>query len=346
MHFKDFLHNSAKAIDLELESFFKEWNKDVAQISPRLLPYKDALLDSCRGGKRIRGALVMLGYEMANGKWRMANGISGILKVAAAYEIFQAAILGHDDIIDKSLLRRGKPSLYSKFGGEHTGISKAICLGDIGFFLAFKLIASSDFPDRAKNKALEVFSDGMLKTGIGELMDVELSTSGESGRLDEIVEVYKLKTAHYTITTPLVLGAILGGGENGQIKALRNFGQNLGIAFQIQDDISDIFSDKKKLGKDPGGDIKEGKETLLYLFAKERSSKEQKKVLKSFYGNFESGQGEIERVKEILQETGALLLAEEEAERYAKRASAEIDVIIENKMYRDMLSEMTEYFIK
>ena len=354
MTFKNYLQNTAGDIEKELDNFFQKWTEDVGNISPRLLPFGNALADACRGGKRIRGALVMLGYEMSlanNGKRSFSDAQDdridggGILKVAVAYEIFQAAILAHDDIIDKSLLRRGKPSLYALFGGGHYGESLAICLGDIGFFLAFQLIALAGFAEKDKNKALAIFSKTMLETGIGELLDVELGNSRD-GEVKDIIAVYEFKTAYYTITAPLLLGAVLGGLPDNSLSEIKIFGQNLGIAFQIQDDINDIFSEKKQLGKEIGGDIKEGKQTLLYAYAKEHADKKQRQLLKKFYGNSTIGAEEVEIVKNVMVETGALEYIRAEAKRYSQKAKESIPGITKSEKFGEMFLEMTEYFVK
>lgn len=356
MNFREYLHNTAKEIDKELENFFKKWTGEAGKISLRLLPLSSALADACRGGKRIRGALVMLGYKMANGEWQMANRTSDIIRAAVAYEIFQAAILAHDDIIDKSLLRRGKPSLYAWLGGDHIGKSLAICLGDIGFFLAFKLIAESGFPEKEKNKALAIFSETMLETGIGELLDVELGNSrnGEAkpafakgySEVKDIITVYEFKTAYYTITAPLLLGAVLGGLPYSSLAAIRIFGHNLGIAFQIQDDINDIFFEKKQLGREPGGDIREGKQTLLYVYARQHANKKQYQLLEKFYGNSVIGSAEIGVVKNVLVETGALEYVCAEAKKYSQKAKESIPGITKSEKFGEMFLEMTEYFVE
>jgi geranylgeranyl diphosphate synthase type I len=346
MSFKDFLQISASEIDSELESFFADWGKDVEHISPRLLPFIDVLVDGCRGGKRIRGALVKLGYEMGQGK---EGGVGQeILKVAAAVEIFQMAILCHDDIIDKSLLRRGKPSMYARLGGDYEGISKAICLGDIGYFLVFQIISKSGFPERQKNILMEVFSKMMLETTIGELLDFELTVKKEVDDVvdsQEVINVYKYKTAHYTISGPLLIGAVLGGLKEEQIRGINIFGHNLGIAFQIQDDINDIFLERDKLGKDPGGDIKEGKQTLLYLYAREHTDGEGKKILDKYFGKSELSDVEIGKVKDVFQTSGALEYAKKQVEEYAKSARGAIGGVSRDGVYREMLSEMTDYFL-
>jgi geranylgeranyl diphosphate synthase type I len=341
MFFKDFLQVSAREIDSELEEFFTNWSKDVEHIYSRLLPFVEILADGCRGGKRIRGALVKLGYEMCLNEAR-----NDIIRAAVAMEVFQTAILCHDDIIDKSVLRRGKPSLYARLGGDHAGISKAICLGDIGYFLAVQIIAKSDFPENVKNRAMEIFSKMMLETAIGELLDVEISTSASQILLDDVVTVYKYKTAHYTITGPLMIGAVMGAAREEQLEAIKLFGQNVGIAFQIMDDINDIFSEKKRLGRDIGGDINEGKQTLLYLYAREHADDEGREILRKYFGNSEIGEAEVGKVREIFEGSGALEYAKDQVKEYAARGREAIAGVSKDSSYRALLFEMTEYFLK
>lgn len=365
MSFKDYLQNTAKEIDNELDVFFQEFRSDIERVSPRLLPFVEDFADACRGGKRIRGSLVVLGYEMSQKGTSLTRGLStsrgrffegsgrgnklevksGILKVAVAYEIFQAAILAHDDIIDRSKFRRGKLSLYAKLGGDHLGESLAICLGDIGFFLAFKMIARSRFDEGKKNRIFEIFSDMAFDTSIGELLDVDLGVRAEEAAdITDVIAVYEFKTAYYTIAAPLLMGGVLGGLDDNKLVAIRKYGQNLGIAFQIQDDINDIFSDKKRLGKDIGGDIKEGKRTLLYVYAKKNSNRRQREILEKYYGDSQIGQEEIGEVKEVLSETGALKYAQAETNRYSKTAKGFVSEITGNEAFRKMFVEMVEYF--
>src|SRR3990170_7021558 len=144
MDFKDFSQEIVERIDEELKRLLKEWRSEVGKINTGLLPLVEEFIKACQGGKRIRGVLVVLGYEIARSKDHLggvpARGgatIRGdldahlggeIIKVAAAYEILHSAILAHDDIIDKSLTRRGRASLYQALGGDHKGISLAITL--------------------------------------------------------------------------------------------------------------------------------------------------------------------------------------------------------------------------
>jgi len=258
MEFQEFSKKAIKRIDKQLDLLLAEWRKEVEKIDKKLLPLVDKFIVSCSGGKRIRGVLVVLGYEIAKGQNNSdvipANaGIQlnksrseldprlrgddrkqneEIYKIAAAYEILHSAVLVHDDVIDQSPKRRGQPSLYRAIGRGHYGISQAISLGDAGFFLAMKIISEAKFSSERKIPALELFSKVMLDTALGEILDLE--------KADPLV-VAKLKTAYYTISGPLQMGAILGGlgPTSPRLRGMKDFGENLGIAFQIKDDILD-----------------------------------------------------------------------------------------------------------
>lgn len=229
MDFQKYLEKKAKEIDREMDSLFKTELKETERTDKKLAPLIKAFISACQGGKGIRGALVLLGYQLSqNILGREYN--ENISKVAAAYEIMHTAILAHDDIMDQSLIRRDKPSLYAELGNNHYGIAQAITLGDWGFFLSFKLIAESSFNSQRKNAALALFSQTMMNTTLGQMLDLQ--------KVNPLL-VMKFKTAYYTVAGPLQIGAILGGGDQQLIAKLGEFGENLGIAYQIRDDILD-----------------------------------------------------------------------------------------------------------
>lgn len=231
MDFNEFSQETIGQIDRELKRLLREWRSEVGKIDKSLLPLVDKFIKANDGGKRIRGILVVLGYQLATHLRGAKTHLGGeIIKVAAAYEIFHTAILAHDDIIDESLTRRGRPSLYQALGGDHQGISLAISLADAGFFLAGKIISETNFPDKEKNEALKYFFSIILNTAMGQVLDIQ---QGDS------LAVTRYKTAKYSVSGPLVLGAILGRGSKELLWKLEEFGENLGIAFQIQDDILD-----------------------------------------------------------------------------------------------------------
>ena len=234
MDFKNFLEVTAKSIDDELDEVLSKFLNDTKKINIKLLPFALGLLNSCRGGKRIRGVLVKLGHEIASSN----TPRNDILKVSAAYEILHAGFLIHDDIMDKSTVRRGQPSLYQSLGGDHQGISQAISVGDIALYLPIKLISGTNFLGDYKLKALNQLSEIVMNTGWGQILDME-PNSAEASRDKEFI--YLFKTAKYTIAGPLQIGAILGGMDptSPEFRGIKEFGENLGIAYQLQDDILD-----------------------------------------------------------------------------------------------------------
>lgn len=240
MDFKKYLEVNAHQVDQILEQILSEFLSEVKKDKPKLLPFALGLINSCKGGKRIRGVLVKLGYELV----RPVD--VEILRISAAIEILHAALLIHDDVIDQSPTRRGQPTLYKalshpkdvRVAGDHYGISQAISIGDIGLYLPIKIISGSNFDNDLKIKVLSLLSKTVIDTGWGQILDVE-KPGWKDRSPDEANFINLFKTAKYTIAGPLQLGAILAGAEEELLGRLGLFGENLGIAFQIQDDILD-----------------------------------------------------------------------------------------------------------
>lgn len=337
MNFTEYLNKSALEIDTEIDAYFANWSKKVVHISPRLKPYVKAFWKSSLGGKRLRGTLVKFGYALTG-----AGKNTDINKIALAYEIFQTAILAHDDIIDQSQVRRGKQTLHMALGGGHYGISQAISMADAGMFLSYKLIGESKFSEKQKNAALQFFSDTTLFTAFGELLDVDLA-KGRETKERETLTVYAYKTAYYTITGPLLLGAVVGGADKKKLDPIKIYGQNMGIAFQIQDDINDIFLDNGQSGKDTGADIKEGKQTLLYTAAKGFANRSQRRILEKYYGNKAISVKDIDKVKKVFLETGALDTVRQTARTYSSIAKDVVSKITQDEDKQNMLMEIAEY---
>lgn len=333
MNFLNFLKTCASQVDSELSNYFKKWRIEASNVSNNLLPLIDEAIKACEGGKRLRGALVVFGYEFAGGK-----NLTEILKPAAAFEIFQTAILAHDDVIDKSPLRRNKPTIYYALGANHYGLSQTICLGDIGFFQAYQIISESNFSAEIKNKALNSFSKTMLETALGQMLDVE-------GKEDPLI-ITRFKTARYTLVGPLQLGAILAGADQKLLDLLKDFGDNLGVAFQIQDDILGVFGTEKQTGKSITSDIEEGKNTLLITQALEKASKKQKEVLKKYYGKQGLAQDKFGEVKKIFIETGSLDYSRQVAVKYVNAAKKLIPELTRDQKHRGLLFEMADFLVE
>jgi len=337
MSFTTYLTLAAEEVEQELDATLTRWEKTISQEYPLLVPFITAFVEQCRGGKRVRGALVKLGYGLAD---RSEN--KDIITVAVAFEIFQTAILSHDDIIDRSELRRGKPSLYQALGGNHYGISQTISLGDLGFFLAVELISRTNFPHENKNKAIAIFSHIMQQTALGEILDVYLPTTDEFTE-EDIFTIIKLKTSPYTIIGPLSVGATLAGASSGLLETIRAFGENLGIAYQIHDDVLGVFGEEEMLGKSNVSDIIEGKRTHMYWYARQHANEEQRKALQTIYGKEALTAAEVETIQHIFKDTGAYDYATGLVKNYTAKASEIIPQLTKNHEQRALLSDITRF---
>src|SRR5262249_1595124 len=152
-----------------------------------------------------------------------------VYKIAAAFEILQTSLLIHDDIIDKSDTRRGKPTVYKALGGNHYAISEAMCLGDMGYFLANKLIAQTTFSDAIKAVILQRFSQIVLDTILGQMLDVYFSQPSIAKQQSSVATIHSLKTAQYTIVGPMTIGVLLGRGKKKLFGNIKQFGEPLGL---------------------------------------------------------------------------------------------------------------------
>jgi geranylgeranyl diphosphate synthase type I len=272
-----------------------------------------------KGGKCIRGSLVKLGYEIAMD--RPAG--DEILPASAAFEIFQTSALCHDDIIDKSPLRRGRDSIWkaiSRDADHHYGISQAICLGDVGIALSNRLVLDGAFGADKKTKALRIFSDVQTNTMDGEMLDVYLSQKKDYGDEKAILKISELKTAWYTIVGPLQLGAVLGGASKALLDAMKRYGAALGITFQLRDDILGIEATEAEMGKSNTSDIAEGKVTLLAHYAMKRATADQLGQLRQIYGCDTVSEKDRKAIQDIFRSTGAFAEVVRKAEAYLAEA--------------------------
>ena len=304
--FNNFYKESKDKINILIDKYNKELTEDK---NGYLKANLELFSNLNSGGKLIRGILIALGYKLTN-----KRNIEYSYPLSLAFELFQTSVLIHDDIIDEDNLRRGKETIhfnnyknnkkYNPLLAKKIGDSIAICIGSYGFHEANKQIIKNYKNDKKLSKILDYYNDIVLKTIEGELVDVELSFDGryrlkDVNLYDNIMTIYKLKTAYYTIIGPINLGLILGGASEDKLKDIELFGEKIGIAFQIQDDILGIYNN---LGKEKGSDIREYKQTLLFSYTINTKYKDE---LLKYYGKENINNEEIELVKNIFIDSGA-----------------------------------------
>lgn len=293
-----------------------------------------------KGGKRVRGYLIKLG-QMLFGK-----DDDSYIDIAAAIEIFQTAILIHDDVIDEADKRRGLDTINAKYAG-HIGISKAICIGDLGFFISYNIINNANISDDLKIEIMKVYSKTLYNTVNGEIIDVELPLKSLEyhKKMDDklIYDIYVNKTAWYTIIGPILIGASSANASSLDKEKLMKMGENLGIAFQIKDDLLGLYSEDDSMGKTLN-DIKEGKQTIIYKYAIDHANKEEIEIINKYYGNSCVTMDENKIITDLFIKLGAKENAEKLELEYTKKG---IDIInsmdVKNK---DLFMDFANYLLK
>lgn len=350
MNYQEYFLPYANQINQYLDRFFLSKSKEAKSIIPLASDTWDKINDFIAGGKRIRGGLVKLGWECS----KEANN-QLLLPISAAIELTHGAILIHDDVIDQSSSRHGKPTIHEQYKAHHQknykkgesvhyGQCMAITAGIIGYYEAVCLINKSMFSDEAKIKILNQLASFMVNTGYGETLDVDLSYRSQI-KESEILKIYHYKTAYYTLIGPLKIGAILAGIEEKELKKFDDFGVPAGVAFQIQDDILGIFGSEKELGKPIGDDIKEGKNTLLYTQALKRATHKQAKELEDLWGKKNITLKQIEKVRQIITESGSLEFCQKKAQSLIRRSKKEIEKLTPKKEIQEVFSSLADYII-
>lgn len=340
MEFEKYLKISRNEIIQQLDEILSHWSKQVEKEVPKLSSLIRLFNESISGGKMIRGTLVKLGYELAQ-----SRSNEHILQPAVAFELLHSALLAHDDIIDVSETRRGKPTIYKALGGNHYGISQTICLGDLGFFLATKLLSESNFSSELKTKAIAVFSDTVITTLLGEMLDVELPHLKKERRENDALTIHRFKTASYTIVAPLSVGAILGNVSPKLLYRLKEFGEYVGLAFQIQDDILGVFGNEKSLGKSVKSDIEEGKNTLLITYALQHANGSNRQFLREHYGNGKINNVQHQEIRRIFRQTGALDYSRSKAQDYVREAKEIVPLITKSEKIASLLHGLSDLVV-
>lgn len=241
------------------------------------------------GGKRIRPILTMLAAELFDLEGKKA------LNAALAVEIFHNFTLIHDDIMDEAPLRRNKETVHRKWNSN-----VAILSGDALFVKAFDLIAKQEQGDVCH--LMSVFNKTAIEVCEGQQMDMDFEKM-DSVNVEQYLEMIRLKTS-VLLGCALEMGAITSGTTIENRKLIYDFGLYLGIAFQIQDDILDVYADPEKFGKQVGGDILANKKTLLYLKAKELANEQQQEELRIQLHNSDSFE-KVLKTTQLLTDTGA-----------------------------------------
>lgn len=289
-----------------------------------------------RGGKRMRPAFAWTAWLGAGGEPTGARA-EAVLRACSALELIQACALIHDDIIDSSSTRRGFPTVHVGFAqrhreagwsgsADHFGESAAILVGDLALCWADDLLRESGIDADAARRVQPVWSAMRTEVLGGQLLDIE-AEAGTDESVAAAMRVNRYKTAAYTVERPLHLGAALADADDNLITAYRNFGADIGIAFQLRDDLLGVFGDPEVTGKPSGDDITEGKRTVLIALALQRADEtrpDRAATIRASLGT-ELDANEVADIRSILVELGAVDAVEKQIDELGTRAVAALD---------------------
>jgi len=339
----------ADSVDDAIGSFLAARRAEADAIDHGLAATVDELTNYVsRGGKRVRPTFAWLGWLGAGGAESDPDA-PAVLRTCAALELLHASALIHDDIIDESPTRRGMPAAHVVFADRHRarrwaggpdafGRGTAILVGDLTQAWADDMVRTSGLSADAQARVGPVWSAMRTEVLYGQLLD--LTAAGRRAEdVDSALRVDRYKTASYTVERPLHLGAAIADADAELVAAYRAFGTDVGIAFQLRDDLLGVFGDPLVTGKPSGDDLREGKRTVLLATALELAGPGAARLLRSAIGADLSA-AQLDSVRAILTETGAVDRVERDITHRTDRAVAVLAASSATTTARDRLAAM------
>ncbi|MDY0910003.1 polyprenyl synthetase family protein [Microbacterium sp. CFBP9034] len=327
-----------QAISQRLDTFVTAQRAHAGDLGSEAVLFVEAAAAAATGGKRLRGRFCVAGWRAVEEASRPSGSLpDAVVTAATSLEVFHAAALVHDDVIDNSDTRRGRPAAHRALEAAHRdahwagdaasfGRSGAILLGDL-------LVAWSD----------DLFEEGLTGVGptdaaaaraeyatmrrevtIGQFLDIAeesaFLTEPDERHAERALRVASLKSARYSIQQPLAIGAALAGADAAQAAALAAFGHPVGMAFQLRDDVLGVFGDERETGKPSGDDLREGKRTVLIAYAREALAPPARRIVDELVGDPTLKADQIASLQRTIVETGALERVETLISTYAREA--------------------------
>lgn len=307
-----------------------------------------------RGGKRLRPILVSTGYKAIKER----NEVENLYLAACSVEFLHNGSLLHDDLIDNDETRRGGPTFHALYRdwyknkvkdiqkkAEHFGMTMAIIGGDSLLNIGSQTITAANLSPEVSTKCLHYYQTAYQGLVDGVLLEMHMVGSHNPSP-ERYLEMIRLKTA-ILFENSLLIGAAIAGASESQMKALSNFGVKVGQAFQIQDDILGSFGDEEVTGKPTDGDIREGKRTMLVLEAFRRANLDKRQRLENLLGTPDMSAEQVQEVKDIFVDTGALEAAENRMNELLDAGQEALDLAEPtfDENYKNFFIDMSEFLV-
>lgn len=329
-----------------LEDYFLKKMKETKRIGEIPVDMLARLRLFTLKGKKIRGALMILGYMMCGKK-----PSDSVYAASICPELLHAGLLVQDDIMDRDEIRRGEPTIHTQYertdhakyspdGAAHFGESMAILASDLAFFMAYETLVNSSFADTDIRMAIEVLSrHGQLVT-FGQSLDITNGIRHDT-TLTDIMTMYQYKTAQYTGVLPLILGATLAGiTDTTTLRNLQTYGLCLGWIFQLQDDLLGIFGDGNDLGKTIGNDLTEKKNTVLMAHFMKSSTVSQRHEMEKIQNRNKINQSDLQIARDLFRASGSYDYCLNRKKRYIEQGENALRKIKGNKKILTILHSL------
>lgn len=346
-----------QGVDRVLAGHLASLAEELAPLGAACDPLVQTLSTAVSGGKRLRAAFCYWSWRAHTDRSGAAADEIRALRVGAALELFHAAALVHDDLMDASDTRRGRPSSHRVFEAIHReagwakdparfGESAAILLGDLALVTSERELtaAVSDLDAARRTQVRTVFDEMRVEVTAGQYLDVlaEVTPWGEDPAADEqrTRAVVRAKSARYSVEHPLTLGASLAGAGSPELRRLRRVGLALGEAFQLRDDLLGVLGDPRTTGKPTGDDLREGKRTLLVVRGVALADEAGARLLRERLGRPDLSSTEIDELRDVLVASGAVAEIERRISDLADPALAELATAPLAEPAREVLVEL------
>ena len=320
------------SVEEELEVFLSREGAYLREISPDLTIVCNSLTSFLlERGKRLRPLFAYAGFIAAGGSAEKST-----IKAIASLELLQACALIHDDLMDASDTRRGKPSIHRHFESIHVqdqlegfapqyGLSAAVLLGDLALVWSDQMLNSAGLMHEQYARTISYYNEMRVELMAGQFLDIHEQTQ-KSSSVDRSMKIARYKSGKYTIERPLHLGAAIANPiEQLRIDALSKYGLPLGEAFQLRDDLLGVYGDVSVTGKPAGDDLREGKKTVLIALSRETQTPSQSQSFDKYFGSPELDSEGITCLQQIILDTGAKDKLEKMIEELAETSLAAIN---------------------
>lgn len=293
-----------------------------------------------QGGKRLRPYLTLISSNLNGADNKSA------MPIAVSQELLHLSLLIHDDVIDKDTVRHGAKNINGRYADIYSGnasdnnvlhsaFGASIIAGDLLISFSYQLINDSELSATKKNELMSLLSKSIFEVAAGQLMDIEAAFMKESY---DPITIYRYKTSGYSFVVPLLTGAILSDCSEEVKKALEEYGINLGIAYQLQDDILGVFGDEVITGKSASCDLREAKRTYLIESFLGLAQNDDKKIFDSIFGDNQASDESVANLRSIIEKSGAKSQTFKTMQEYSQKAKNALNILPDSSQKTELLN--------